>query len=86
MMIVWSTWMQGGAEFTAQRCHNDDKTNQVDTYNVVVVFVLWPLTVIDSVGSGNVLHLSRGSRQADQLGRKLCRIKRGKKNVDVDTT
>lgn len=41
------------------------------THNVVVVFVLWSLTVIDSVGSRNLLDLSRRPRQADQLRRKL---------------
>lgn len=44
---------------------------QVMTHNVVVVFVLWSLTVINSVGSGNLLDLRQCSRQANQLWGKL---------------
>lgn len=44
---------------------------RVETHDVVVVLVFGTLTVINSVGSGDLLHLSRRARQADQLGGKL---------------
>lgn len=50
------------------------KTEQVVTHNVVVVFVFRTLTVINPVGSGNLLNLSRRSRQANQLRGKLWTI------------
>lgn len=74
MMMVWSTWGRQEVEFRAPHCR-DNGTKRVATHDVVVVFVLWSLTVINSVGSGNLLDLSRCPRQADQLWGKLCRNK-----------
>lgn len=48
-----------------------DHASEVWTHDVVVVFVLWSLAVVNSVGSGDLLDAVLGPRQADQLRGKL---------------
>lgn len=80
MMMVWSTWRQQEVMFrhgyflwfAALLWHVGwITTEQFITHDVVVVFVSRSLTVVNSVGSGDLLNLSLCSRQADQLWGKL---------------
>lgn len=48
---------------------------QTVTHDVVIVFILWPLTEVHSVRSGNFIDLSRRSRQTDQLWGKLWKMR-----------
>lgn len=67
-MMVWSTWGQQRVRLGPPREEGDRRR---DTHDVVVVLVFGTLTVVNSVGSGNLLDLGCRSRQADQLGGKL---------------
>lgn len=67
-MMVWSTWGQQRVRLGPPHEEGDQRR---DTHNVVVVLVFGTLTVINSVGSGDLLDLGRRSRQADQLGGEL---------------
>ena len=80
MMIVWSTWRQQEVNFRQRYFPwfaallwqvGWETSEQFVTHDVVVVFVSWSLTVINSVGSGDLLDLRLCSRQADQLRGKL---------------